>query len=312
MTDTLPVVVSRTPEEWANRIRPHLNDAVAGIIAAGQELTACKADVGHGGFLRTVELLEIGARTAQMFMAIASHPALTNTHHGSHLPLSWRTLYELSRLPEATLERAIEAGEIRPDLERKAAMALVARYLDKGGKERPARVPSPEGTYAVLYCDPPWRYEHAVSDTRSIERRYPTMDLDELKTLDVPAADDAVLFLWATSPKLAEAQDLLYAWAFDYRTCMVWVKDRVGMGYYVRQQHELLLIARRGNPEMPAPETRPSSVLYAPRGSHSEKPVEMYELIERMYPEASKVELFARQQRLGWDAWGNEALGEAC
>ncbi len=61
------------------------------------------------------------------------------------------------------------------------------------------------------------------------------------------AADDSVLFMWATSPKLREAMQVVEAWGFDYKTCMVWVKDKIGMGYYARQQHELLLIAKRGD-----------------------------------------------------------------
>jgi N6-adenosine-specific RNA methylase IME4 len=166
------------------------------------------------------------------------------------------------------------------------------------------------GPFGVLYVDPPWRYEHAVSDSRAVENQYPTMELGDLKALssDVPAADDAVLFCWATSPKLAEAMDLLAAWKFDYRTCMVWVKDKIGMGYYARQQHELLLIAKRGEPPTPEPEDRPASVITAPRpAQHSAKPVEFYEAIERMYPDLPRVELFARTRRLGWATWGNEA-----
>src|SRR5690606_19179833 len=98
------------------------------------------------------------------------------------------------------------------------------------------------------------------------------------------------------------------AWGFDYRTCMVWVKDRIGMGYYARQRHELLLIAKRGNFPVPDPEDRPDSVIDAPLGQHSAKPDVVYELIERMYPTVErKVELFARRPRDGWAAWGNQA-----
>lgn len=162
--------------------------------------------------------------------------------------------------------------------------------------------------YPVIYADPPWRYEHVKTENRAIENQYPTMDLDEICALDVSglATEDAVLFLWATSPKLAESMRVVESWGFTYRTCMVWVKDQIGMGYYARQQHELLLIAARGELPTPEPANRPSSVVNAPRAEHSAKPNVFYALIERMYPDIPKIELFSRAPREGWAAWGNQ------
>jgi len=121
------------------------------------------------------------------------------------------------------------------------------------------------------------------------------------------ATDAAALFLWTTAPHLPEALHVITAWGFEYKTHAVWVKDWIGLGYFVRNQHELLLVATRGDMPCPLPANRPPSVVTAPRREHSRKPDEAYELIERMYPELPKVELFARSRRLGWDAWGNEA-----
>jgi N6-adenosine-specific RNA methylase IME4 len=165
---------------------------------------------------------------------------------------------------------------------------------------------------SVLLCDPPWKYDYSPTDTRKIENQYPTMSLnaicelkDEVQAICTP---DAVLYLWATSPKLEEAFKVLRAWGFKYRTCAVWDKKKIGMGYYFRQQHELLLVAIRG--ELPPPEEahRVSSVFRAPRGKHSEKPEAVYEFLEAAYPEPlAKRELFARKQRPGWlPSWGNE------
>ena len=165
------------------------------------------------------------------------------------------------------------------------------------------------GRFPVLYVDPPWRYEHVETESRAIENQYPTMPLEEICALPVGeiATPDAVLFMWATSPKLAEAIKVIDAWGFTYRTCMVWVKDKIGMGYYVRQQHELLLIATRGSPPVPIESARPPSVIEAPRKKHSSKPAIFYDLIWQMYPELKRVELFARVEHEGWAAWGNEA-----
>jgi len=162
----------------------------------------------------------------------------------------------------------------------------------------------------ILYADPPWQYEHVKTENRAIENQYPTMSLEAICALPVTTAatDDAVLFLWATSPKLAEAMQVVTAWGFVYRTCMVWVKDKIGMGYYARQQHELLLIATRGELPVPEPANRPASVVTADRGDHSRKPAVFYDLIERMYPEFQKRELFLRgEARPGWIGWGNQA-----
>ncbi len=165
------------------------------------------------------------------------------------------------------------------------------------------------GTFAVLYGDPAWPYDSSESDMRVIENHYPTMTLDEICSLDVKglAHDDAVLFLWATSPKLKEAFHVIESWGFDYRTCAVWDKEKIGMGYYFRQQHELLLVATRGNIPAPTPEHRPPSVIRSPRGEHSRKPESVYEIIEAMYPGLPKIELFARNARTGWSRWGNQS-----
>ena len=164
--------------------------------------------------------------------------------------------------------------------------------------------------YPVIYADPPWRYEHPpMGGNRIIENHYPTMPLEEICALNISdlAGDDAVLYLWATAPKLAECMEVIGAWGFDYRTNLVWVKDKIGMGYYARNQHELLLVARRGELPPPKESDRLSSVVYADRGEHSVKPEVFHELIERWYPTLPKIELFSRAPRPGWDAWGNQA-----
>ena len=97
------------------------------------------------------------------------------------------------------------------------------------------------------------------------------------------------------------------AWGFTYKAQLVWVKDRPGTGNWFRNQHETLLLGIRGRFPAPDPEDRVASVIPAKRGRHSQKPACVYERIERMYPPASKVELFARgKQRPSWVFWGNE------
>ncbi len=173
------------------------------------------------------------------------------------------------------------------------------------GQKQPAVLPP--GVFDLLYVDPPWRYEFVEAENRAIENQYPTMSLDEIKALELPQiAPDALLLMWATSPKLTEALEVVEAWGFEYRSCLVWVKHAIGMGYWARQRHELLLVCKAGDFPAPAPEDRPDSVIEAPREEHSKKPDQVYALIERMFPNASKIELFCRRPREGWASWGNE------
>jgi N6-adenosine-specific RNA methylase IME4 len=225
--------------------------------------------------------------------------------------LSWAHHREVAALEpveqEAFLAKAVEHNWSTRDL--KQAVRLFKTALRIGKHANEADDLADTGVYQVLYVDPPWQYEYAESSTRAIENNYPTMTLDEIKALEVPAAPDAVLFLWATSPKLSESIEVMEAWGFEYRTCMVWVKDQIGMGYYARQRHELLLIGKRGELPVPPPSDRPDSVVEAPRTEHSAKPERFAELIEDMYPDFSKAELFCRgEPRDGWFGWGNQAV----
>jgi len=163
--------------------------------------------------------------------------------------------------------------------------------------------------YGVIYADPPWRYETFSENgmDRSADNHYPTMSMFEMMALDVPAADDCVLFMWATVPMLPEALDLLHEWGFNYKSHICWVKDRQGTGYWTRNMHELLLIATKGKVPAPAMGTQPPSVLDLPLGKHSEKPALFADMISTLYPTTPKLEMFARVGRVGWDVIGNEA-----
>jgi len=200
---------------------------------------------------------------------------------------------------EAAVETADQEDE--PVQERHVRFAVEHLYETR-------TPPLPNGKWQVLLADPPWQYDFSGSPTRDIKNQYPTMPNEAIASLPVSeiAADDCVLFLWVPSPKLPQGLTIMAAWGFDYKTCMVWVKDKIGMGYYARQQHELLLIGARGQLGLPSTDSRPPSVILADRTNHSAKPPALYGLIEAMYPEATKAELFARETREGWFSWGNQ------
>lgn len=187
--------------------------------------------------------------------------------------------------------------------------------------------------YDVILADPPWQYTFSPSASRAIENQYATMSLNDLAEMrgfvdglhnyDAPA----IMFMWTTAPKLEDAMYLLRAWGFKYKTFDNWIKvprnptrdqlalmqewekeegDYYGMGYYNRVRHEPILIGTCGGFSPPPPERRPVSSFYAEPRRHSQKPEEERGRIEFMYPDAKRIELFARDKRAGWDVWGNE------
>jgi N6-adenosine-specific RNA methylase IME4/ParB-like chromosome segregation protein Spo0J len=212
-----------------------------------------------------------------------------------------------------TLQDALTVHEHDPDLFRRVkegdvAVDIAARRVRRFLRDRalPDPPPPPEGPFDLIYADPPWQLGRP-DGRHAPENHYPTMPLEEIKRLHVPAADDAVLLLWAVNCLLPQALQVIEAWGFSYLTNLVWVKPSIGLGVWTRNRHELLLLARRGSISPPYPDLLPDSVITAARGRHSEKPACVYELIERAYPHLSKLELFARTCRPGWTGWGNEA-----
>ncbi len=170
-----------------------------------------------------------------------------------------------------------------------------------------------EKRYAVIYADPPWRYEQKRL-SGAAEKHYPTMSMDELCALDIEAIAerDSVLFLWVTFPQLFEAFRLISAWGFKYKTvAFVWAKQNrsgkgwfMGMGFWTRSNAEICLLATRGNPKRVSAKVR--QLIISPVRSHSEKPEEVRERITELMGEVPKIELFARRKIPDWDVWGNE------
>jgi N6-adenosine-specific RNA methylase IME4 len=162
--------------------------------------------------------------------------------------------------------------------------------------------------YDLILADPSWQYDFSKSKSREIENQYPTMTVEEICALPVDQISEknCILFLWATAPKLPEALQVMKAWGFTYLTNSVWNKKKLGMGYYWRGIHEHLLVGRKGKVPPPPPSARIPSIFEEPRTRHSRKPDCARTMIENMYPDATKIELFARQKPEGWDVWGNE------
>jgi N6-adenosine-specific RNA methylase IME4 len=167
--------------------------------------------------------------------------------------------------------------------------------------------------YSVIYADPPWDYEgriqHDGTNTGSAINHYPTLKIEKIKEMNVPALceKNALLFLWTSSPHLDQSLELMKAWGFTYKTiAFVWDKQRIIPGYYTLSQVEICLVGKRGKIPTPRGTRNEKQFLTELRGEHSAKPTEIRERIARMFPTQKKLEMFARQKTPGWDVFGNQ------
>lgn len=185
----------------------------------------------------------------------------------------------------------------------------------------------PDRRYDVVLADPPWSYYGQQDKWGAAAKFYATQPDEAIVRLPIPDLldDNGVLFLWATSPRLDVAMACLAEWRLHFRgVAFVWVKARKDGGpigaqgvrpSIVKPTAEYVLAASRvarGRPMKLGDEGVPNVIL-APRRAHSQKPDEVTACIERLYPDARRLELFARTERPGWDAWGDEVgkLGRA-
>lgn len=197
------------------------------------------------------------------------------------------------------IAKKVIAGEIKP--------AEAIRQIKRERIEK--EVPEPTGKYRVIYADPPWSYGNSMPDYATDQRdHYPVMAMSDICALPVRewAEDDAVLFLWVTSPILEESFQVIRAWGFKYKASFVWDKVGHNMGHYNSVRHEFLLVCTRGSCQ---PDVRKlfDSVQSIERTEHSKKPDEFYNIIETIYPKGERIEMFARRPREGWKAYGNQS-----
>ena len=171
----------------------------------------------------------------------------------------------------------------------------------------PEWAPLPEGTFSVVYADPPWDFANEFAmelKGQSAADQYPTVSTTKLCELPIDGKA-LVLFLWVPNALLMrDGRMVMEAWGFEYKTCMVWVKPRgPSMGWWLENRHEMLLIGAANGAH--PPRHRPSSAIETPGGSHGTKPEVFYEVIETAF-DGPYLELFARRHRDGWTSWGNE------
>jgi N6-adenosine-specific RNA methylase IME4 len=172
----------------------------------------------------------------------------------------------------------------------------------------PQPVPTPAfKRYRTILADPPWDIQQKGS--LGAVRHYPLMTAEDICALPVDrlTAEDAHLWLWVTNASLHAGQAVMESWGFTYRSCLTWIKPRFGLGNYLRNQTEHLLLGTHG--KAPVLFRGQGTWFYAPLQEHSHKPEEQYAIIERCSP-GPYLELFARRNRAGWSVWGNEVSSD--
>lgn len=223
--------------------------------------------------------------------------------------MSGRTMEKAKAVVEAAEADPERFGKLAQDMDRTGRVDGVFRRLkvfeqaDRIAQEPP---PLPEGPFRVIVADPPWVYQKRREDpSRRGIVTYPDMSTEEICALPVAmiAADDAVLWLWTTNAHMRNAFSVVDAWGFAEKTVLTWVKDRMGTGDWLRGQTEHCILAVRGKPVVTL--TNQTTVLRAQAREHSRKPDEFYRLVETLCP-GSKLELFAREKKPGWEVWGND------
>jgi len=162
-----------------------------------------------------------------------------------------------------------------------------------------------DGLYDIVVIDPPWEGQGGEYDPDNRRSRppYPTMTIDEIKQLKIPATENSILFFWGLNNRMHEAYHIIEEWGFEPKTILTWVKDVWGLGFWLRGQTEHCIIASRGSPNFLGESS--STVLYGKRREHSRKPEEFYQLVEKTCV-GRRLDYFSREKREGWAQYGNE------
>lgn len=163
----------------------------------------------------------------------------------------------------------------------------------------------PDGLFDVVSVDPPWKYGREYDpDSSRVASPYPEMDTKEIIENIPPFADDVVLWLWTTHAFMRDAYKILDTWGFTYKATLIWDKEKMGMGVWLRMQCEFCLLAVKGKPQYTNKIER--DIIREPRREHSRKPEAFYKLVENICHGTKRLNFYSRENISGWVSYGNE------
>lgn len=254
------------------------------------------------GVVSKTEIIEQAGFTqkqAERFQTLAAHPEIVEQAKVK------------ARADGDIVSRAAVLNMVKSETAEKKKQAraeAIQAQIDKPRSTGFVDIYNTDKKYRVVYADPPWSYgdKQNIDGLGGAEKHYTTMPLKEICEIPVPTQDNAVLFIWVTSPMLEDVFAVIKAWGFKYKTSFVWDKVAHNMGHYNSVRHELLLIATKGSCT-PDVKKLYDSVVSIERSEHSKKPSQFREMIDVLYPTGDRIELFAREASNGWDVWGNMA-----
>lgn len=208
-------------------------------------------------------------------------------------------LWEKAKQGEVSISTAYkEIKKAEKKTEREHQITKQKEAIESGA------VSLPEGVFEVVAMDPPWNYGREYDpETSRVANPYPEMTQEQILALNPPFAEDCVLFLWTTQAFIWDAKELLDAWGFTYKATIVWDKEKIGMGAWLRMQCEFCLVGIKGKPAWN--NTKWRDIIRESRREHSRKPEAFYEMVEEITI-GRRLDFFSREQRNGWEAFGND------
>lgn len=258
----------------------------------------------------------------QLRLAVLKHDPKARAMAATKMIEAGLNLHQVAKVldvPDSTLRSQMKT--IRENREKESRESRTGSAATKAKRAAVAAKTSSKGVtkasgkkYRIIYADPPWDYgAHAQPDYHTEQRdHYAVMTIEQICAEPVREwiEDDAILFLWVTSPILEKSFQVVRAWGFEYKATFIWDKIKHNMGHYNSVRHEILLICTKGACQ-PDKKELFDSVQSIERSKHSAKPPEFFDIIETLYTHGRRLEMYGRRKRDGWDAYGHVAELEA-
>jgi len=260
------------------------------------------------------KVLEAEAKLGELLSAI-EHRGGSSTGGTSHpLPDGIDKKFshyaqELHRNPDL-IEKAIDNAQehqtlaTRHDVLKMVRNQKIEAKIESQKEEIKKGLLSPTGLFDHIVIDPPWPYGTEYDDeSRRVASPYPEMSLEDIKDIKLPTKDNCILWLWTTHRFIWDAKTIMDYWGFKYVGILIWNKELLGIGRWLRMQCEFCLVGIKGNPLWDAKDI--TDIISEKRTSHSTKPEAFYKMIDSKFV-GSKLDYFGRKEREGWSIYGTK------